>query len=191
MRCCSHHRRQIQQQREKDMRATRLGVAAISLSVAAAGLLMAPAVSADQIWYQSVGRANSTATCQDSSAAELASGWTSWRGSWEQWANGGKGGFTCTRDITWAKSAGASSVTTVGCQQIETGGSGIWANFGISIALPVGSASYSNAACSAPIGTTTNILVYTTSQPVAQAECPRGETASTSAPLPADIYMCT
>ena len=176
------------------MRATRLGVAAIGLSVAAAGLLAAPAVSADQIWYQSVGRASSTATCQDSSAADLASGWTAWRGSYEQWMNGGEGGFTCTRDITWAKSAGASSVTTVGCQQIETGPGGmdIWANFETSIALPIGSASYSNSACRAPdIGITTNILVYTTSQPVAQAQCLSGDTAATnSAFLPADIYMC-
>jgi len=174
------------------VRATRLGVAAISLSVAAAGLLMAPGVSADQIWYQSVGRASSTATCQDSTAAELASGWTAWRGSWEQWANDGKGGFTCTRDITWAKSAGASSVTTVGCQQIDTGG--IWANFGTSIALPIGSETYSDAGCRTSrggINNTTNILVYTTSQPVAQAQCSRGDAATTGAPLPADIYICS
>lgn len=176
------------------MHVRRLGVAAIGLSVAAAGLLAAPAVSADQIWYQSVGRASSTATCQDSTATELASGWTPWRGSYEQWMNGGRGGFTCTRNITWAKSAAASGVTTVGCRKIATTGGGIWANFGTSIALPIGSTTYSDAGCSTSrggINNTTNILVYTTSQPEAQAQCSPGDAATTSAPLPADIYICS
>jgi len=32
---------------------------------------------------------------------------SSWYPSWEQWANGGKGGWTCGRSITWARDSAA------------------------------------------------------------------------------------
>ena len=58
--------------------------------------------SADQIWYQSVGRVNGDASCEKSTATELVTGWTHWGPSWDTWVNGGKGGFVCNRQITWA-----------------------------------------------------------------------------------------
>ena len=42
---------------------------------------------AEQMWFQSVGR-DAGATCP-----------TGWGASWEQWPNGGTGGFTCNRQV--------------------------------------------------------------------------------------------
>ena len=67
-----------------------------------AGFTTASPAVADQIWYQSVGRASATAACQASTATELAAGWTQWGPSWAKWVNGGKGGSVCNRHITWA-----------------------------------------------------------------------------------------
>ena len=66
------------------------------------GFTTAAPAAADQIWYQSVGRASATAPCEKSTATELAAGWTNWAPSWEQWANDSMGGFVCSRQITWA-----------------------------------------------------------------------------------------
>jgi len=67
-----------------------------------AGFTTASPAVADQIWYQSVGRASATAACEKSTTTELAAGWTDWEPSWGQWVNGGNGGFVCDRQITWA-----------------------------------------------------------------------------------------
>ena len=66
------------------------------------GFTTAAPVAADQIWYQSVGRASATAPCEESTTTELAAGWTKWAPSWDTWVNGGNGGFVCNRQITWA-----------------------------------------------------------------------------------------
>jgi hypothetical protein len=82
-----------------------------------AGFTTASPAAADQIWYQSVGRASATAACEKSTTTELAAGWTDWAPSWDTWVNGGNGGFVCNRHITWAfdsvppSSSGSSSVT--------------------------------------------------------------------------------
>jgi hypothetical protein len=67
-----------------------------------AGFTTASPAVADQIWYQSVGRASATAACEKSTTTELAAGWTDWAPSWAKWVNGGNGGFVCNRHITWA-----------------------------------------------------------------------------------------
>ena len=67
-----------------------------------AGFTTASPAVADQIWYQSVGRASATAACEKSTTTELAAGWTQWAPSWARWVNGSKGGFVCNRQITWA-----------------------------------------------------------------------------------------
>jgi hypothetical protein len=83
-----------------------------------AGFTTASPAVADQIWYQSVGRSSEPAACEKSSTTELAAGWTDWAPSWAKWVNGGKGGFVCNRQITWAfdsvppSSSGSSSVVT-------------------------------------------------------------------------------
>ncbi len=79
------------------------------------GLSTASPAAADQVWYQSTGRASADAPCQKSSTEELADGWTQWTPSWAKWANKNTGGFVCNRQITWAfdstSTSGSSSVT--------------------------------------------------------------------------------
>jgi len=79
-----------------------------------AGFTTASPAVANKIWYQSVGRASETAACEKSTVAELAAGWTQWAPSWEQWVNGGKGGFVCNRHITWAYDTPPVSCATGG-----------------------------------------------------------------------------
>jgi hypothetical protein len=64
----------------------------------------ASSASANKVWYQSVGKASAEAPCPTSTGAELAAGWTQWSSSWAMWANQGRGGFVCNREITWAYS---------------------------------------------------------------------------------------
>ncbi len=91
------------------MRARRILIAFSSLAVIAAGLTLTPSASADSLQVQSYQRASQTEVCtaQPGETPWQAS-WgpdSSWKPSWEQWANGGTGGWTCTRSITWARSA--------------------------------------------------------------------------------------
>ena len=156
------------------MRANRLRVAVIGLSVAAAGLVVTPAVSADEVWYQSVGRASATATCQDSTSSELATGWTVWRPIWEQWMNRGAGGFTCSRALTWAKSstAGGGGGGVVACKQIRSSGGALYvANFGVDTLRALGSTQYSNSGCTATSGTTVIDLIYASTAGTATTIC--------------------
>jgi len=75
---------------------------------------------ADSVQYQSYGRSSQSEACvaQPGETPWQASWGTdsSWKPSWEQWANGGKGGWTCGRSITWAKTpvAGGSSSCATG-----------------------------------------------------------------------------
>ena len=87
---------------------------------------MSPA-TADQTWYQSVGRTSSDAPCEESPTEDLAAGWTQWSPSWEQWANGAAGGFVCSRQITWARTpdsgdSGGSTPRTYALGDIGPGG---------------------------------------------------------------------
>ena len=66
-----------------------------------AGFTTTSSAAADQIWYQSLGRSSAAAACEKSTSSDLAAGWTQWAPSWEQWANNSKGGFVCSRQITW------------------------------------------------------------------------------------------
>lgn len=73
-------------------------------------VLLPTTATADSVWHQSVGRASATATCPaDDFGTPWQSNWDpaerSWRPSWSQWPNGGAGGFTCDRQITWARRA--------------------------------------------------------------------------------------
>jgi hypothetical protein len=95
-------------------------------------LFGANVASADSVQYQSYGRVSQSEAC----AAQVGetpwqASWgtdSSWYPSWEQWANGGKGGWTCGRSITWAKTpvaGGSSSCATGGpCVVGDTGPGG-------------------------------------------------------------------
>jgi len=78
-----------------------------SLMLVAGMLFGANAASADSVQVQSYQRASQTEACV-AQAGETAwqANWgtdSSWKPAYEMWANGGHGGWTCTRSITWAK----------------------------------------------------------------------------------------
>ena len=98
-----------------NVRAVIVGLATVV--VVSATVLGVTVATADSIKYESYQRASQTEVCaaQPGETPWQAS-WgsnSSWKPSWEQWANAGKGGWTCTRSITWAKNpvAGSSPVT--------------------------------------------------------------------------------
>ena len=86
--------------------------------VMVAGMLFGAniAAAADSVQVQSYQRASQTANCDSppASMTEWRASWANpndptsgptWHPSWERWANNGNGGWTCTRSITWARSA--------------------------------------------------------------------------------------
>ena len=102
----------------KTARGTWLLAALTSLLFVAWAFVGANAASADSIQVQSYQRAsqNSACTAQPGETPWQAS-WgsdSSWTPSWEQWANGGAGGWTCTRSIVWAKNSSASDPYPLG-----------------------------------------------------------------------------
>ena len=108
--------------RRDNLRAVCVGVA--SALVITASLLGANAASADSIQVQSYQRASQDQACTaQPSETPWQANWgtdSSWKPSWEQWANGGKGGWTCTRSITWARDA--ATARTYGLGDIGPGG---------------------------------------------------------------------
>lgn len=89
-------------------------LATLSVLVVVAGMLFGARVAvADSVWYQSYQRVSQSEAC----AAQVGetpwqASWgtdSSWYPSWEQWANGGKGGWTCGRSITWAKDSSCAA----------------------------------------------------------------------------------
>jgi hypothetical protein len=95
------------------MRVRQILIALSSLAVVAAGLTLTPSASADSVQVQSYQRAGQTEACaaQPGETPWQAS-WgpdSSWKPSWEQWANNGTGGWTCTRSITWAKDSSCAT----------------------------------------------------------------------------------
>jgi hypothetical protein len=93
------------------MRARRLLIALSSLALVATGLTLASSASADSVQVQSYQRASMSEAC----GAQLGetpweAAWgadSSWHPTWEQWANGGTGGWTCTRSIVWSQDSTA------------------------------------------------------------------------------------
>jgi hypothetical protein len=100
------------------MRVRHILIAFSSLAVVPVGLTWTPAASADSVQVQSYQRASQTGACaaQPGETPWQAS-WgpdSSWKPSWEQWANNGTGGWTCTRSITWARSGSSARSFALG-----------------------------------------------------------------------------
>ena len=104
------------------MRMRRIVATAGAAVLAVSGLVMAGAApaAADQIWYQAVGSPSKDAPCAESSAEDLALGWSTWAKSYAEWPNDGKGGWTCERSILWAKGTPPSSAAGPGCVLVES-----------------------------------------------------------------------
>ena len=80
---------------------------AMSAAVMVAGTIVGANIAqADSVWVQSYQRASQTEACvsqpNETPVQEASGSDSSWSPSWEMWANGGAGGWTCTRNITWA-----------------------------------------------------------------------------------------
>ena len=92
----------------------RFGLVVSSALVMVAGAVVGGgSASADSVWVQSYERSSETAECE-SQAGETPwqASWgtdSSWKPAWEQWANDGQGGWTCTRSVTWARTPASSS----------------------------------------------------------------------------------
>jgi hypothetical protein len=102
----------------------------VAVAVVSAGVLAGGgAAQADQVWYQGYERTSSSQVCtaQPGETPWQAS-WgpdASWHPSWEMWANGGRGGWTCGRAITWARdpvAAGAAAGTSYSIGDTGPGG---------------------------------------------------------------------
>jgi hypothetical protein len=108
------------------MRRTLITVTTLALAAGGALLAAAPAQAAvlpdpvlispageNQVWFQSFQRDGKDAPCVAPASLDIAwqSDWpateNAWTPSWEKWPNGGTGGWTCTRQITWANGAPA------------------------------------------------------------------------------------
>ena len=158
-----------------------MNIRRITSSIAAlilvGGTLVAAAgsASADEVWYQSVGRASAEAQCPVSTGIELEAGWTQWSPSWAQWGNQGKGSFVCDRQITWA-------ITPVspGCQFANDQSYNdepfepTYLQFGSRVLIPAAELNgFGNPDCSGvPFGDSSQDVVFALSQEQAQSLCP-------------------
>ena len=90
----------------------RLVAGIVGLFMAVGALASANSVQADSVWVQSYERSSQTQECVAQSwETPWQASWgsdSSWKPSWEHWANGGTGGWTCTRSIVWARSEGVT-----------------------------------------------------------------------------------
>lgn len=99
------------------MRKALIAATSVALAVGGALLAAAPAearpaepevIVPAQAWVQSFQRATADAPCVPPKELDIAwqPTWPAaenvWSPTWEQWPNDGKGGWTCTRTITWA-----------------------------------------------------------------------------------------
>jgi hypothetical protein len=151
------------------MRARRILIALSSLAVVAAGLTLTPSASADSVQVQSYQRtAQSQACAAQPGETPWEAAWgadSSWHPTWEQWANGGQGGWTCGRTIVWAK--------TIGCVQtvVDIDPGPAWSDFGSGYSLPFLSRVFSDGRCSEAIGWLPFDAVWAADVAQAHARC--------------------
>lgn len=88
------------------MRPIRSVIAVATAAAAVSLVAVAPAANAaDLTWVQQYQRPSADAACADQTGQtpwqSTYTGQSNWTPSWAQWANGGRGGWVCTRIITW------------------------------------------------------------------------------------------
>jgi hypothetical protein len=157
-------------------------------------LMGAVGVSADQVWYQSIARADVTQSCPGSILADLDDGWTQWTPSWEKWVGNGQGGYVCSRQITWAEDGDVEASSppalypSAGCISIASGQN---VNFGGGWSLPSGNRVFSDSNCLINIGTAGQI-VYAPSPFGAATLCVEafGRDVEASGPYGDDVWAC-
>lgn len=149
--------------------------AVVGVGVLGCGLAFgaAPASASSTTWIQSIQRPSEEAACPTGGGPAPQSGWvvTEWAKSWEQWPNGGRGGWTCTRTITWGTSGGGDQTpptppapdtgypSGVGCVDANLGED--FVDFEGGFYLDEGATVWRDDACTQPWGSTySNPRVY-------------------------------
>jgi hypothetical protein len=94
-------------------------LSALSVLLVIAGTLFgANVASADSLQVQGYQRASQIEACvAQVGETPWQASWgpdATWKPGWEQWANAGKGGWVCTRTITWAKTPVPASSSSSG-----------------------------------------------------------------------------
>lgn len=138
------------------MRVRRILTAAAALAlIGGTAMIAAPTASAQGepiVWYQAIAVSSVNTACPTTSDADKSAGWSEWTASWAEWPNDGKGGYVCTRSITWAWEAdtagGGDSFPSVFCVLSY---SVYYSNFGGGWALPGPSQHYSDPDCAGPV----------------------------------------
>jgi hypothetical protein len=184
------------------LRASRILSALSSLAVVAAGLAFAPAASANSVQVQSYQRASQSEACAaQAGETPWEAAWgvdSSWAPSWEQWANGGTGGWTCTRSITWAKDTARASL---GCTQFQFAVNpslAEWVDFGSGHVAPPGSLIYVDSDCTVlapdPQLVPYMAVVWAADSDAAAALClmtvPQSNAEHSELRNPTSIYVC-
>lgn len=109
-------------------RARFLLVLTSALVIVAGAVVGGGSATADSVWVQSYERSSESAECESQAwETPWQASWgtdSSWKPTWEQWANDGKGGWTCTRSITWARTpvSSGSSARSYALGDIGPGG---------------------------------------------------------------------
>ena len=102
----------------KSVRSRKFIAALTALGAVAAMLLGTRVAVADSVWVQSYQRGSASEACvAQAGETPWQDSWgpnPGWSPSWEQWANAGKGGWTCTRSITWAQTPAPAASSSGG-----------------------------------------------------------------------------
>ena len=96
---------------------TRTFVAALTVGAVLGATLFGARMASASLQVQSYQRASESEACvAQPGETPWEASWgsdPSWKPTWEQWANAGTGGWTCTRSITWAKTQAPASSGSV------------------------------------------------------------------------------
>jgi hypothetical protein len=147
-----------------------------ALALALVGVATAPVASADSIWVQSYQRVSQADLCPHvTSETPWQSQWgtdSSWHPSYEQWAHGGTGGWTCTRSITWARES-SNPAAYIGCIFAGSSPYTTYFEFGSEPFLAAGARVFSDSSCNnAIVNVNTQVaFAYAQSSTIADAVC--------------------
>lgn len=181
----------------------------VTSATIAGGILVAETTpaAADQTWTQSFERPSATAPCvAPADETPWQEGWTgtdrSWTPTWEQWPNGGRGGWTCTRSITWAKdtpppappqSEASSGYPSAGCVRYNAAE---YLNFDGGYTVGKGIRTFANPACTIPgLLTTADWFVFAPAPFNPQTMCDMLDPGTTATNFAGalwdpDLYAC-
>lgn len=179
------------------MHVSRMAALTAATITIAGGLAVAigGSASAGETWVQSFARSGPDAPCVAPAELDIAwqPDWTGspdWTPTWEQWANDGAGGWTCTRSIGWAKSSpeGTSSdvVQGAGCVLVFPDE---WVQFGDGNFLAE-APSYEDNTCTGELtGFTYSDIAYAESFDGARALCPVDSDIQDADPVDAEDFQ--